>query len=858
MRKISGIMLALLMGGTFVLSSCATSTENNDPGTGSVSVGKAKYELWSAPNTEKILQEAGENSNDYSAVKMAAEIDVDTAKAEYEAAQIIITSKTDVASYTVETSDLTDAKGNVYDADNVLVYNMMYVSVVTIYETARGGTPGMYPDGIMPMDTAVEYGENTMKANENQAIYFSFNTPADQAAGTYTGTFKLIINGEVNEIPVSVNVRNVAVSETVTSKSVFLDTWQYYFGEYDGTQDMLDVYHNKLMEYRLAPGYLVTDYGYSEEDAEYYAEKVLEFASNPRFSNYLLPVKCSSLRIESAAFQLFCEKILLKSFESGINLLDKAIVYRLDEPKPSQAPYLLGLNETFAQAKVDTVALFNGKAAEYAEKYKATYEALEKKDYATFEEFLNAVCTSVSNMQNVVTTKYESYFDPNTTWCPLFDSYDNPTDLAVYQAQQDDRWWYGCIIPNAPYCTYHIEDYLLAPRVLGWLQSIYDVRGNLYWGVNNYADLQAGYVYVDDLYSKAARYTSFYNGEGWLFYPGARYGLEGPIATIRIEAIRDGLEEYELLESIKAQYKKSAEEYSLNVDIDATMGNITQFLHSGVQINATTDAFTVARKALLDWAEFTSTGATFLDFSDDGQGKLSYKLFVPTDVTFNCSLADSYRTVENHANGKIYTYNVDMKSYDGSSNVVFTVGNGDVSYSMTRQLSGKVEIFSGEFFKSHIQSGIVVNETVMVDALDGTAAQWLKLAVEGYDEFNKTENYGYRKLVVKGDTLLSKFTPELSKAIFTFYYDAPAGEEATISWYVKYKGLNGRVLVAQTILKGGETVELSWNNINTVANIKTRKIEDFNFQISEASLDAGMQVPTLDNIYLTAISFYGV
>ena len=35
------------------------------------------------------------------------------------------------------------------------------------------------------------------------------------------------------------------------------------------------------------------------------------------------------------------------------------------------------------------------------------------------------------------------------------------------------------------------------------------------------------------------------NGDGYLFYPGAKYGADYPFASMRLEAIRDGLEEYE-------------------------------------------------------------------------------------------------------------------------------------------------------------------------------------------------------------------------------------------------------------------------------------------------------------------------
>ena len=47
-----------------------------------------------------------------------------------------------------------------------------------------------------------------------------------------------------------------------------------------------------------------------------------------------------------------------------------------------------------------------------------------------------------------------------------------------------------------------------------------------------------------------------YNGEGMLFYPGEDAGIDGPIASIRLKNLRDGMEDYEyftLLEKAKGK-----------------------------------------------------------------------------------------------------------------------------------------------------------------------------------------------------------------------------------------------------------------------------------------------------------------
>jgi len=37
------------------------------------------------------------------------------------------------------------------------------------------------------------------------------------------------------------------------------------------------------------------------------------------------------------------------------------------------------------------------------------------------------------------------------------------------------------------------------------------------------------------------------NGEGFLLYPGVDYGIKGPVGSIRLEACRDGVEDFELI-----------------------------------------------------------------------------------------------------------------------------------------------------------------------------------------------------------------------------------------------------------------------------------------------------------------------
>lgn len=76
-------------------------------------------------------------------------------------------------------------------------------------------------------------------------------------------------------------------------------------------------------------------------------------------------------------------------------------------------------------------------------------------------------------------------------------------------------------------------------RIIPWLCWKYDIKGFLYWCVN-------WWPYVDP-FENASNTKWNQNGNGLLYYPGEN----GPIASLRLEVFRDGMEDYEYLVLLK-------------------------------------------------------------------------------------------------------------------------------------------------------------------------------------------------------------------------------------------------------------------------------------------------------------------
>ena len=232
--------LAILLCLTIALSSAACSPKKPDE--------KGAVDIWGAPATEKIL---ADKPGEYAEVRTQAAVNLTMAKNEYESSQIIMTPDYDVKSYDVTVRELTHSNGtDTIPAENIGVYVEKYLSLGVVYDTAGGAVPGKYPDALLPIEAAKRRGENTASKNTNQGLYITVKTAEDQVSGTYTGTIMLNVDGDETVVPVTVNVADLTVSEENHAKSIFLSVRLFENGELDGSQDIMDKYTQRLIDFR--------------------------------------------------------------------------------------------------------------------------------------------------------------------------------------------------------------------------------------------------------------------------------------------------------------------------------------------------------------------------------------------------------------------------------------------------------------------------------------------------------------------------------------------------------------------------------------------------------------------------------
>jgi hypothetical protein len=115
-------------------------------------------------------------------------------------------------------------------------------------------------------------------------------------------------------------------------------------------------------------------------------------------------------------------------------------------------------------------------------------------------------------------------------------------DFQHYQARQkagEQVWFYTCVFPQGEYANRFIEQPLITTRLLHWINYRYGATGYLHWGYNHWTK-DSPFTHTTRPHGGPPYLPA---GDAWIVYPGR----EGPLDSIRHEAMRDGIADHELL-----------------------------------------------------------------------------------------------------------------------------------------------------------------------------------------------------------------------------------------------------------------------------------------------------------------------
>lgn len=808
-RLIAGVLCLVMI---LSLTACGDASDKTKEEATNLSYG----EVWSAPSSIKVMQdEEVEN-------KGGATLSFQAVRNEYESCQLFITAKKDVKAFVLEKADLKNGDA-VLEAENIEVYWQKY----GYYNDTTVGS-GYAPDALIPMANAAEHKENAVKTGENGGFWVTIYVPKDIEVGVYEGTFALTADGdkgkETLEIPVSVEVFDYTLTDEVNAETLF--SWRYQkagSGELDGSIEMMTTYYEFFLDYRISLQSLPVETLAGSE----MVEKVLKYWD--RISSYTVGTPVGSLGYNlHEKPEMIEDQILSLAAASNTdkNLLDKAIMYPIDEP-----------NWTVEATRKNIVHILTT-ITEYLENCISIIKADKSGAYTEFKKIKNweksildipmVIPNGIDQtkwiIENENTPEGQELLQAMNCYCPQFDAGNSELFADWFRLAEKydiELWWYGCVGSRPPLPTYFVGDDILNSRTVSWMQKKYDIVGNLYWDTAGYTTnewtVNEGYnaELFDYYHIGGSGYTGMLqSGDGYLCYPGVTYGVYGPLPSIRMMSIRDGMEEYELLLSVESALKEKESSLGEDFSVEETMEMLFYKSLYYLDLYMYRDGekgldFTSLRASLLQFAAGFEKGLVFIPLHTEimgTNGTLTY--YVAEGMTVS---ADGEE--QQPISGQKYETKINLEE---TKSITLTVSNAEgMSYEYITYI-GEPKYTLNELSKEAVLAGIETSEGSSVSfvssdkySTDGTS---IKVNVKGVWTDNDLKNATFVPAVSIQSSILENKIADLEELSIDVY-NAGADFNVVVRFY-----------------SGTSYVDVSTTTIKSGKNTLTVAISDLQFE----------------------------
>jgi hypothetical protein len=407
-----------------------------------------------------------------------------------------------------------------------------------------------FPDPIAPFD-----GSFDVEKNMNKSLLVRFATNKDTKAGDYVYKFVLAdSNGvEIQEYTVNLKVWNFALPDELSC---------------DTAGDIREAEVQKKEKIPMAnfkstyKAYydMLIDYNFSAHDLPYdiLDDRADEYMSNPRVTGFRVDYTFTDEKLVQ----------IYNKLKDNPVWLEKAYFYIYDEPNDIAALNVLAERVTRVKELcpgIDVLVAF--------------FRNVKYDDSRDQIDFMNEYC-------QVFCAKSAAWGE-NWLADPLGRGYFGDR-MDALKEQGTKIWWYVCWEPVFPYCNLQVNELGIYHRQLFWQQYMYKSDGFLYWSVTYWPE--TANPWTDMATVKSLSDTCY--GDGSLMYPGYPMGIDGPVASIRLECVRDGVEDFDLL--------KLAEQY---LGREWVLAKVNEVTTSIVNASKDNELFAEVRKAIGDALE---------------------------------------------------------------------------------------------------------------------------------------------------------------------------------------------------------------------------------------------------------------
>ncbi len=496
------------------------------------------------------------------------------AKNEIEGCQFILGTEKDVEGLKVYVSDFTNESGDTLTTElfwgyyfNVDGERVIEALPPVTYEPneeylnwVNGGNGG---GEAMPL--LQKYNGFDIKGGENQTFVIKATTKLDSKPGEYSATVRVVDKdgNEVKKVTVFAYVWNFELPEETSCKTLMsLGSFDIYLSYKDWNGILTNAQGKNLYQtyydYMLANRVCAYDLPFGNEDGSFSDPRFVDYLDNPRVVAFQ-PLGFSKQLTASNTANAYA--FLSQKQE----WLDKAYFYPVDEPLNTGRlddvnNYGKLLSETFPGYKLIVPMHVN-------------YNVAGGDFFSYVSEYVNVWCPKTF----FYNTFAEWYNDRTLTYgCSIVTEQKLGSFRDRMWAEQeggDELWWYVTRRPSQPEITLIIDTEAVNVRTLFWQQKLYNVDGFLYYLVNDwtngstkwYVPSADEFLYgMDALHEVSAENNVDVYGNGILLYSGVYFAQPEPVGCVRLECVRDGIEDYEYLTILEEKYGKDVVDAIIN------------------------------------------------------------------------------------------------------------------------------------------------------------------------------------------------------------------------------------------------------------------------------------------------------
>jgi hypothetical protein len=397
---------------------------------------------------------------------------------------------------------------------------------------------GEYPDPLFPLN-----GELQLEAGRTQAIWISLFAPASVKPGIYRGAVEVQDGKRTNKLPFEVEVFPATVPK---EQKLWVTNWFWF------EHERMDKHYPKL-----------------KSDPERYwtiLENIGRTMADHRQNAMFIPVRTlvkaqlldGRIRYDFSEFdrwvEIFDRAGVSKLIEGGhlcgrdggydgkyvlpTDYIEDGKIARkdlgVDDPRvePNLREFLRQLRTHLSEKKW---------ISRYVQHVHDEPHGPEMPVYRRFVKIVNEELPGVATVDAISMDENETYPDETKIWVPLLGTFDNKVNvIEAHKSRGGQSWFYTCLHPTGKHLNRFVDFPLLKTRLLHWVNFKYGLTGFLHWGGNFWMDKP-----YEDLQPNWGGDLRLPAGDDAITYPDPEG--DGVFPSIRLEAMREGIEDYELL-----------------------------------------------------------------------------------------------------------------------------------------------------------------------------------------------------------------------------------------------------------------------------------------------------------------------